>query len=290
MEQKLIDEIQKLGFNSYEARAYIALLERNSLTAGEVAKLSGVPRARIYGILDKLVADGLARLKPGKVKKYGAVDSDSFQQILTSKNEKRYAEQNSAVEQVTSILQTRFASAVDQGQFIEDPFEYIEVIKNPYQIHRKFLQLSEEAKEEILVFVKPPYSGSREQIEQQLEQRAALLKKGIVIKGVYDLPEDKQAREMRFRTMAQVVHRGELAKMVDELPMKMAIFDERIVLIALEDPVLRETSLTTLFIEHRSLARSLKILFNYIMEGAEDYRDVMDRLEMKEAILTDTQD
>jgi HTH-type transcriptional regulator, sugar sensing transcriptional regulator len=50
--------LQQLGFSEYEARAYIALLQRNPLNGYELAKLSGLPRANIYAVLQKLEERG----------------------------------------------------------------------------------------------------------------------------------------------------------------------------------------------------------------------------------------
>jgi DNA-binding MarR family transcriptional regulator len=46
--------LQQLGFGEYEARVYQALLRRSPLSGYEVARLSGVPRANVYGVLRKL--------------------------------------------------------------------------------------------------------------------------------------------------------------------------------------------------------------------------------------------
>lgn len=46
--------LQQLGFSEYEARAYIALLQRNPLNGYELAKTSGIPRANIYAVLQRL--------------------------------------------------------------------------------------------------------------------------------------------------------------------------------------------------------------------------------------------
>lgn len=43
-----------LGFGDYEARAYVALLQRSPLNGYELAKASGVPRANVYSVLQKL--------------------------------------------------------------------------------------------------------------------------------------------------------------------------------------------------------------------------------------------
>ena len=50
--------LQQLGFSEYEARAYLALLQRNPLNGYELAKVSGLPRANIYAVLQKLEERG----------------------------------------------------------------------------------------------------------------------------------------------------------------------------------------------------------------------------------------
>lgn len=46
--------LQQLGFGEYEARAYAALLQRSPITGYELAKMSGIPRANVYAVLQKL--------------------------------------------------------------------------------------------------------------------------------------------------------------------------------------------------------------------------------------------
>ena len=58
--------------------------------------------------------------------------------------------------------------------------------------------------------------------------------------------------------------------------MKMAIFDEEVVMFALQDPVTKQVSLTTQIVEHRALAKSLKILFEALWERAQDYHVLRD--------------
>jgi predicted transcriptional regulator len=50
--------LQDLGFSDYEARAYIALLQRSPLNGYELAKASGLPRANVYSVLQKLEERG----------------------------------------------------------------------------------------------------------------------------------------------------------------------------------------------------------------------------------------
>ena len=70
------DQLTRLGLTSYEAKAYLALLRRDSSTAAQAARLANVPRQRIYDVLASLVDKGLASTRPGQVVKYAAVAPD----------------------------------------------------------------------------------------------------------------------------------------------------------------------------------------------------------------------
>ncbi len=50
----IVQLLQELGFGDYEARAYVSLLQRSPLNGYELAKASGLPRANVYSVLDKL--------------------------------------------------------------------------------------------------------------------------------------------------------------------------------------------------------------------------------------------
>ena len=67
------ERLVELGLTSYEAKAYLALVRRDSSAAADVARLSRIPRQRIYDVLATLVQKGLASQRPGPPAKYAAV-------------------------------------------------------------------------------------------------------------------------------------------------------------------------------------------------------------------------
>ena len=271
MQKKLLEDFQSLGLNGYEAKVYLALLERKSLAVSEVSKLSQVPRARAYDILDKLVANGFASLKPGKYKKYSAADLNFFQEKLIQQNEERYIEQKNNIEKVTLTIKKQYEPTLKENAFSANPLDYIEIVKDPYQIHYKFMQFAGAAKEEILVFTKAPYSVPREKLTEQTNQETEVLKKKIKVMSIYEIPKEEDEKRWLFNIMDQSVKSGEEAKVIKELPLKLAIFDSRIVLYVLEDPISEQPSVTTQIVEHRALAKTLKITFNTLWKKAEDY-------------------
>lgn len=51
----LIEEMKQLGLNQYEAKAYLKLLENSPVNGYALSKNSGVPRSRVYEVLNGLV-------------------------------------------------------------------------------------------------------------------------------------------------------------------------------------------------------------------------------------------
>jgi hypothetical protein len=74
----VIDLLQRVGLNKYEAEAYAALVQHGPLTGYELGKRSGVPLSRSYEILERLTARGLALVQPGDPPRYIAEAPEQF--------------------------------------------------------------------------------------------------------------------------------------------------------------------------------------------------------------------
>jgi sugar-specific transcriptional regulator TrmB len=78
-----IEKLVRIGFSEYEARAYIALLAESPVTGYRLAKLSGIPRSRIYGVADKLAARGaVVKLAQENSVRYAPVPAGEFLEHL----------------------------------------------------------------------------------------------------------------------------------------------------------------------------------------------------------------
>lgn len=281
MEKETVEEIQKLGLNNYEAKIYLALLARDTLSVSEIARLSRVPRVRTYDILEKLVSRGLASLKPGKFMRYSAVDLDFLKSKFIEQINQRYSEEKSHIEKVTLKLRKQLEPTLEKrNSHINNPFDYIEIIKDPYRIHRKFIELARTAQKEILVFVKPPYTTPpKDTLKERDKCASTMVNKGITIRNLVMIPQSKEEIEWQCHELRIAVKAGEQIRVIRNLPIKMALFDEKIVMLPLEDPVSTGTSFTTQIIEHAPLAQALKLTFETLWQQAEDYHVLEDILE-----------
>ena len=64
--------LDSLGLTEYEQRALAELLGLGRTTAPTLAEATGVPKARIYGVLDSLSDQGFVEVIPGRPKEYHA--------------------------------------------------------------------------------------------------------------------------------------------------------------------------------------------------------------------------
>ena len=62
MAPQLHEQLEKLGFSDKEAVVYLALLQRQSASAAEIADYTGFQRTTVYSVLEKLRKDGLVTL------------------------------------------------------------------------------------------------------------------------------------------------------------------------------------------------------------------------------------
>jgi DNA-binding MarR family transcriptional regulator len=100
--------LQQLGFSEYEARAYLALVQRNPLNGYELAKVSGLPRANVYAVLQKLEERGaVVRLDMESGARYAPVAPTELTQRIAS----RFQDTLSAAQRALEDLAAPPASA-----------------------------------------------------------------------------------------------------------------------------------------------------------------------------------
>jgi sugar-specific transcriptional regulator TrmB len=247
------EQLTRLGLTSYEAKAYLALIRRDSSTAAQVARLAEVPRQRIYDVLASLVEKGLAVTRPGQVVKYTATAPELALEHLVSDHRQELAE----LERQTAAIIDELSPAFHAGKGQSDPLEYIDVLRDRRAINERFDELQRGIESEILVFTKPPYATPVQEETTGLE-----VTRTHVARSVYELSAlDDPAFAEGVR---KFIEAGEEARFVPELPLKLVIIDERIVMFGMEDPVAGSSDLTIMVVEHPSLANILKIAFDAV--------------------------
>ena len=263
-----VDRLVRLGLTTYEARAYVTLVRRDSFTAAQIARTAGLPRQRIYDVLASLVEKGLASARPGTVVKYAALAPDLAVERLVAS---RRAEM-SALERDAGDVIGRLAPEFQAGRAHSDPLEYIEVLRDRGAINERFAELQAAVKEEILVFTRPPYATPPQENVGGIEVARTHVARSVYEHSVLDDPA-VAAGIRRF------IEAGEEARFVDSLPLKLVIIDETTVMFGMEDPVAGRSDLTIMVVEHPALAQTLKLAFTRVWEQGLDFEAASERQE-----------
>ena len=102
---KNIDTLEKLGLSPGGAKVYRALLSLEVSSVGPICKLSGVSRSKIYEILEKLIAKGLANtiISGGKTL-YRASGPNTLNDILEQKRKDLVEEEKEVQKLIPELL------------------------------------------------------------------------------------------------------------------------------------------------------------------------------------------
>jgi hypothetical protein len=124
---------------------------------------------------------------------------------------------------------------------------------------RRFADLQQETQREMLVFNKPPVVVSQEANEagRDLARRATL-------RCVYQFAQASDP--VAIEGLRAFQDAGEQMRFVETLPTKMAIIDDRIVMVAMADPLAGPTTLTTMIVTNTELAACVKVAFEHYWE------------------------
>jgi sugar-specific transcriptional regulator TrmB len=262
-----VSQLTRLGLTSYEAKAYLALIRRDSYTAAQVARQSGLPRQRIYDVLGSLVQKGLATARPGSVVKYAATAPELAVERLIAAHRQDLQEMERDARQMIVDLTPSF----EAGQVHTDPLEYIEVLRDRRAINERFAELQAGVKREILVFTKPPYATPPQENVEGLQ----VVTRTHAAQSVYEFSifDDPGATE----GVRRFIEAGEEARFVPELPLKLVIIDETIVMFGMQDPVAGSADLTIVVVEHPDLAKVLKTSFESTWQTGLTFDQAYDR-------------
>jgi HTH-type transcriptional regulator, sugar sensing transcriptional regulator len=257
--------IRQLGFTDYEAKCYLALFLKDSLTVSEIANLAEIPRPNAYEALERLLGKGLCISLPGKTKMYSAADPSFLRERLLE----NLSNSMKSIDDLTNELGLLYKKSQSNG----NPLKYLEILKNHEQIHRKHISLCERAKSDILGFLKPPFTHSTEKLKkEQFQAIFKAVKRGVKLRTVQELPMDEAEKYKMFKEIRKRYDPAyEELRLIDKLPMKLTVYDRKTTIIILEYPILSKFSLTGIVIDHPAFAEAQSKMFEAYWNDATDY-------------------
>jgi hypothetical protein len=255
--QRFWRRLQQLGLNAYEARSYLVLIGHPRFKALELAARAHVPRQKIYEVLDSLVEKGFAQVVQEKTKLFSAVEPGLAIPTYLARRGQMLQQELSDQGRVASGLVDDLGSAYSEGQGGRGTLDYLRIVGEPGQIAIHYRQMLAEVREEYDEFSRPPYAVDPldEQLVKQARERGVncrlLIESGALESGHRKRLEDYAAAGVHIRQW-------------ESLPMKLALFDGRVGLLALLDPVITKPTWTAVVFEHAGMGEAMRGLFeNY---------------------------
>ncbi len=245
--------LRQLGLTAYEARTYLVLIGHTRFKALEVANRASVPRQKIYEVLDSLMEKGFAHVVQEKTKLFSAVEpAVAIPNFLARKREILERELVERSRQAAAVVDDLNA-AYSEGQGGRGTLDFLRIVSEPGQAAAQFREMLGEVRNEFLEFARPPYAAP---LERSL--LAAAAERGVHCKVLAESGDNESLNNGLVKEMGTA---GVEFRLMQRLPMKLAVFDSVRGMIALLDPVVTRTTWTTVIFDHPGMGQAMKGLF-----------------------------
>ena len=266
----MVEEVlEKLGLSSYQAKALISLLKCGEAKASEVSELSGVPRAKIYEVLDQLADLGLVDKIPTRPVRFRVRKPEEIVDRLKKNIIVEFEDRMGFFESMQKELVRGFTSLYSPARFTTK--ELIRVVSVGDASERETRVMYSEAEKEINVVSRSfeYYPKVRRELVQAFERGVEVK---ILLLGNKFIDERTKKVQQEVVKMLKADMDAEIRFSRTVLPLRGSIVDPSYdyrsgkAIFVVEDPetplYLRDAAVT----ENPSLVAGMKKYFDLIWE------------------------
>ena len=260
-EEQLVQYLAEFGFSRNEARMYLAALGRGPLRVAELAELADVNRPKAYDALYQLTEKGLFAEVPGQESgqgaRYQAVDPMLVVQRLRHQSA---LEQADRVQDTALLVADLFARYYEAPQG-EDPFEYVELIRNSDAAWARRDAITAGAEKEVVQARRMSAPGTRPRAGDEVGVRDGVIYRALYETGFLAFPQF-------VARLPEREQRGEQIRFIDIVPIGMTAVDRRKCLLALNPTGLVSGQGSWVVLEQPALADLLTDAFDLLWDQA----------------------
>lgn len=257
-----------MGLNEYQALALTHLLIIGEIKATTLTKISGVPSARIYGVLDELAKMGLITIRPGRPALYKPRTPEDIAGALVSLNINKLKQRLKILEDHAKDFTQISKKIYLKGKKGVPTVPLLRIVSVGEISLGETKKIYDTAQKEIFIL-----SRAMEylpEVEENLKK--ALMRTSLkVILTNPDLlgPKDREKQSNIIERIKDRLGSKAELRFAEEVPMRGCIIDpegEGKALFLVEDPgvpfFLREAAITS----HPSVVKGLALMFNLMWE------------------------
>lgn len=213
--------LSPLGVGEDEENVYRALLAQPASTVAELRARLGLGEHRLRRCLAELERKAIVTRRAGVPSRFQPVPPDIVVDALISTREDELSQVRLRAHELTTLLR----QPAEQLQTAD----LVEVLATREAAAERFAQLQRVTRERLEAMVRPPWG--RLAMGDDEESQRSLLARGVVVMGIYD--EDALRQPGILDHLQRMAARGEQARVVNRLPLKLALFDRRVALVPL---------------------------------------------------------
>ncbi|MCU4753943.1 TrmB family transcriptional regulator [Halobacteria archaeon AArc-curdl1] len=254
MDADYVDELTSLGLSSYEARAYVALVENGVMTADDVATEADVPLGRIYDVLNSLDDRSLIRSDDGRPRTYTHVQPSVAIDRLLERRTTELETKRSAYEQTASNARQTLTE-LDEREAVD---QFATSAFHDEAARDLLLERFESANHSIRILVDDIELGPdiRDSIVKRLDERARA-----------DCDVQLLGAELADDTgkLQQLIDAGVRVRQADVVPAeRFIVIDETEVCLEMQNPIHAEELLAVVNFRDETIAKDLGSSFDEI--------------------------
>lgn len=263
MKKEIIEHLIQLVMNERQAKIYYALLKNNSSTASELHRLSGVALSKTYENLKYLNINGFCtKSSDGSNNiKYSPTDPMlAFQDVIQQKKK-----QVTDTETLQNNLDKIYKSKPSQG----DLSQYLEVVHGNRNVHKRFIELLNNAKHTVHSIARSPYSTmSQKENEEQHQAAKNFLARGGIDISITQMNENSPLFTFNNLRFTMKNYKPEYNKFTYNSPIKLFIFDSETLMTFNETFVDSNDEICASIIKQPTTVDTYIHMFNYLFEQA----------------------
>lgn len=267
--------LRNIGFNKYEAAAYLTLLEEGFTDANLLSKRSKIPTGKIYSVLDNLENIGFIEVQHSRPKKYRAIEASlAFEKFFTLKENEIKRELNT-LRKTVDDLKKALSHCSMQG---DKEKHFWSAAMGDDEVMKMIKKVYQEAKNEICVVV--PGNIRSMETDQFKDMFASmfhdtllpLVKEGIKIRMIDPNPALSEALKEWYNSTEDEVSIQYLSKNLEvkalDTPNRFILIDKDLVILEINDPLSVDKIYGMVKIYDRELSNQLHTKFEEFWQMA----------------------
>jgi sugar-specific transcriptional regulator TrmB len=256
--------LMNMGLNEYQASALAHLMYLGETKATTLSKASGVPNARIYGVLNELSQRGLIIMRPGRPALYAPLSPEEIADALASSSREEIRRRLSVVETYRRDFEDAAMDIYLKAGASEQRTSLIRVVSVGDVSLEETRKLYRGARVELLISTR-----AMEYLDQVWDDLVDALVRGVKVRIIMRTPEtlseSDQVKQRKALERLREYNAGLSVRFSNKVEIRGCVIDPegagRALFLVEEEGVpffLREAALTS----HPGVARALGTMFN----------------------------